>query len=295
MEAAKKLVNLSFQEGLSYAIITPNMNNTLLAILATLSYLASGLIIGLRLFGNPLKRPLPRQGGIVLGLVGVALHSMVLYQTLFTETGLNLGIFNAASLAAWIIVLALMLSAISKPVENLGIVLLPLAAIALITELAFPTTYIFDPASPWGLRIHAIVSLMAYSLFTMAAVQAGLLAIQDRHLHNRHPGGFVRALPPLQTMEALLFEMISIGFVLLSIGLLSGFMFLENMFAQHLVHKTILSIASWLVFSTLLWGRFQFGWRGRIAIRWTLSGFVVLMLAYFGSKAVVELVLINGS
>jgi len=267
------------------------MNNTLIAILAILSYLASGLIIGLRLFGNHFELRLPRLGGITLGLAGVALHSVVLYHTLFTDNGLNLGIFNAASLAAWIVVLALMLSAISKPVENLGIVLLPLAAIALILELTFPTTYIFDPTASWGLRIHAIISLMAYSLFTMAAVQAGLLAIQDRHLHNKHPGGFVRALPPLQTMEALLFEMIIIGFILLSIGLLSGFMFLENMFAQHLAHKTILSIASWLVFGTLLWGRFRFGWRGRTAIRWTLSGFVVLMLAYFGSKAVVELVL----
>jgi len=291
MQAAKKSVKLPFQNSLSYAIITPNMNNTLIAILAAASYLASGLIIGLRLFGNNFELRLPRQSGIALGLAGVALHSLVLYQTLFTDSGLNLGLFNAASLAAWIIVLTLMLSAISKPVENLGIMLLPLSAVALILELIFPTTYIFDPASPWGLRVHAVVSLMAYSLFTMAAVQAGLLAIQDRHLHNRHPGGFVRALPPLQTMEALLFEMIIIGFILLSIGLLSGFMFLENMFSQHLAHKTVLSIASWLVFSTLLWGRFRFGWRGRTAIRWTLSGFVALMLAYFGSKAVVELVL----
>ncbi len=269
------------------------MNNALIAILATLSYLGSALVIGLRLFGRRSqgKPRLPRQSGIALGLAGVALHTLLLYQTLFTDSGLNLGIFNAASLSAWIIVLTLMLSAISKPIENLGIVLLPLAAIALVLELAIPTTYIFDPDAPWGLRIHAIVSLMAYSLFTMAAVQAGLLAIQDQHLHNRHPGGFIRALPPLQTMEALLFEMIITGFVLLSIGLLSGFIFLENMFTQHLAHKTLLSIASWLVFSTLLWGRFQFGWRGRIAIRWTLAGFVALMLAYFGSKAVVELVL----
>jgi len=267
------------------------MNNTLITSLSTLSYLASSLIIALRLFGGSTQWHPSRQIGIALGLIGVTLHSAVLYHTIFTDNGLNLGVFNAASLAAWIIILALMLSAISKPVENLGIILLPLAAVALILELVFPSNYIFDPSSPWGLRIHAIVSLLAYSLFAMAAVQAGLLAVQDRHLHNRHPGGFIRALPPLQTMETLLFEMIIIGFVLLSMGLLSGFMFLENMFTQHLAHKTILSIASWLVFGTLLWGRFQFGWRGRTAIKWTLSGFVVLMLAYFGSKVVVELIL----
>ena len=267
------------------------MNSTFIAILAAVCYLASGLIIGLRLFGDHFKWHPPRKGGIALGIMGVMLHTLVLSQTIITENGLNLGIFNAASLAAWIIVLALMLSSITKPVENLGIVLLPIAAVALILELAYPSSHLFDPASPWGLRVHAVVSLMAYSLFTMAAVQAGLLAIQDRHLRNRHPGGFVRALPPLQTMESLLFEMITIGFILLSIGLLSGFMFLENMFAQHLVHKTVLSIISWLVFGILLWGRFRFGWRGRTAIRWTLSGFLVLALAYFGSKFVMELVL----
>jgi len=268
-----------------------NMNTIIFAILAGACYLASGLIIGIRLFGDRLTWQPTRWGGIALGLAGIALHSVVLYQTMITDSGLNLGIFSAASLAAWIIILALMLSATSKPVENLGIVLLPLAALAIALELIFPSNQIFGASAPWGLRLHAVVSLLAYSLFTMAAVQAVLLAIQDRHLHNRHPGGFIRALPPLQTMEILLFEMIIIGFILLSIGLFSGFMFLENMFAQHLVHKTILSIASWLVFSILLWGRYQFGWRGRTAIRWTLSGFAVLALAYFGSKAVVELVL----
>ena len=283
--------NSTFQKGASYAIIVPNMNTTFIAILAAACYLAGGFIIGLRLFGNHFKWHPPRKGGIALGLAGVALHTLVLSQTIITDNGLNLGIFNAASLAAWIIVLALMLSAISKPVENLGIVLLPLAAVALVLELAYPSSRMFDPSSAWGLRVHAVISLMAYSLFSMAAVQAGLLAIQDRHLRNRHPGGFIRALPPLQTMESLLFEMITIGFILLSIGLLSGFMFLENMFAQHLAHKTILSMVSWLVFGILLWGRFRFGWRGRTAIRWTLSGFVVLMLAYFGSKVVIELIL----
>jgi ABC-type uncharacterized transport system permease subunit len=101
----------------------------------------------------------------------------------------------------------------------------------------------------------------------------------------------VRALPPLQTMESLLFEMIAVGFVLLSLALLSGFSFLEDMFAQRQVHKTVLSIIAWFVFGTLLWGRYRFGWRGQKALIWTLSGFVVLMLAYFGSKVVIELIL----
>jgi ABC-type uncharacterized transport system permease subunit len=117
------------------------------------------------------------------------------------------------------------------------------------------------------------------------------LAVQDNHLRQRQPGGFVRGLPPLQTMESLLFEMIAAGFVLLTFALLSGFAFLQNMFAQHLVHKTVLSTIAWLVFGGLLLGRYRYGWRGRTAITWTLSGFVLLILAYFGSKAVLQLVL----
>jgi ABC-type uncharacterized transport system permease subunit len=133
--------------------------------------------------------------------------------------------------------------------------------------------------------------MLAYSLLTLASAQALLLAVQDNHLRRHHPGGFIRALPPLQTMESLLFEMISLGFVLLSVALGTGFAYLDDMFAQHLVHKTVLSIVAWIAFAVLLWGRYRFGWRGRTAIRWTLIGFAVLMLAYFGSKAVLELIL----
>jgi ABC-type uncharacterized transport system permease subunit len=187
-----------------------------------------------------------------------------------------------------------MLSSLSKPVENLGIVLLPLAMLAIVFEIRFNAAHFLPAHVGWALRIHVLISLLAYSLLSMASVQAILLAIQDHHLRHRHPGGFIRALPPLQTMEALLFEMIGAGFVLLTLALISGFAFLQDMFAQHLVHKTLLSILAWLVFGSLLWGRFRFGWRGQKALIWTLVGFVVLMLAYFGSKFVIELVLKAG-
>ncbi len=224
-------------------------------------------------------------------MAGVALHALLLYQSMNSEGGLNFNIFGASSLIAWTIILLLMLSALTKPVENLGIILLPLAALTIALDMHFPADHILAADSPWGLRIHVLISLLAYSLLAMASAQAILLAIQDYHLRHRHPGGFIRALPPLQTMEALLFEMIGLGFILLTVALLSGFLFLEDLFAQHLAHKTILSIAAWLVFGTLLWGRHRSGWRGQKALTWTLAGFVVLMLAYFGSKFVLEIVL----
>jgi ABC-type uncharacterized transport system permease subunit len=269
------------------------MNVSLFALLAVLWYVAAGFLIGLRLFRRDTGWVPQRLVGILAGLIGLALHAVYLFQHTVTDTGLNLAFFNAVSLIAWTIGLVLMLSSLTKPVENLGIFFLPVAALTIILALRYPSVRLLSQPAAWGLNIHVIISILAYSLLSLASVQAVLLAIQDQHLRNRHPGGFIRALPPLQTMEALLFEMIGVGFFLLSLSLVSGFMFLEDMFAQRLVHKTVLSLASWVVFGTLLWGRYRFGWRGRTAIIWTLSGFVVLMLAYFGSKAVIELVLKN--
>ncbi len=136
-----------------------------------------------------------------------------------------------------------------------------------------------------------MASITAYSLLTIAALQAIMLYIQDVQIHNKHPGGFVRALPPLETMERLLFRLLTLGFIVLSVSLISGGFYINNLFEQHLVHKFVLSVSAWILFGTLLWGRWRFGWRGRIAIRWTLTGFILLLLAYFGSKIVIELIL----
>lgn len=267
------------------------MSASLLAFSAAALYIGGGFSTGLRLFGSQDSWRPPRHLGITLGFIALALHAAMLYQELFALGGLNLSFFNAVSLAAWTMAGLLLISALSKPVENLAILALPIAAITVLLDLRFPGNRLLGDDAGWELRLHVLTSMLAYSLLTLASAQAILLAIQDKHLRHHHPGGFIRSLPPLQTMESLLFEMIGVGFVLLSISLVTGFVYLEDMFAQHLVHKTVLSLAAWITFGWLLWGRFRFGWRGRKAIRWTLIGFVVLMLAYFGSKAVLELVL----
>jgi len=118
-----------------------------------------------------------------------------------------------------------------------------------------------------------------------------LLAYQDRSIRQHHPGGFIRFLPPLHDMEILLFQFLGFGFVCLSVSLLTGFFYLDDIFSQRLVHKTVLSIAGWVILGVLLFGRLRFGWRGTIAIRWTLVAFVFLMLAFFGSKLVLEFIL----
>ncbi len=223
--------------------------------------------------------------------IAIVLHTVVLFQRIITPDGLNLQFFNALSIVALLVATILFGATVRHPLENLAIMVLPATALSLIVDQTIQQNAVIAAAADSALQIHILISLLAFSLLSIAVLQALLLAIQDRHLHNHHPGGLIRALPPLQLMENLLFQLISVGFLLLSVALLSGFFFLEDIFAQHLVHKTILSSVAWLIFATLLWGRWQFGWRGRTAIRWTLGGGIVLLFAYFGSKLVLELIL----
>ncbi len=270
------------------------MNATGFALPAILLYLLTTLALVMRLGGCGSRLCASRKLVLLPGIGAVVLHALALYPVLVTEQGINLGFFNAASLVALLTATLLLLTAAWQPVEWLGIPLLPVAATTLGLAVLYPGRHPVNPSS-WQLDVHILFSVLAYSLFVLAAGQAILLAIQEHYLHNRKPGGFIRALPPLQVMEQLLFQMIGVGFALLSLALLSGFFFLEDIFAQHLVHKTLLSIAGWVIFGVLLWGRWRFGWRGRTAIRWTLSGFALLALAYFGSKLVLELILGGGA
>ncbi len=270
------------------------MQNLAIGLTAVLLYLVTGGLIGLRLSRGNAAANWPKSWLVGLGIVAILLHSLLLHQQIIVPTGMNLGFFNALSLASWLVALVLVLSAMVQPVENLGIVVLPVAAATIVLAVMFPSDHIIADTHR-ALEAHITLSILAYALLAMAAVQAALLAVQDHHLHNRRPGGFVRALPPLTTMETLLFQMIGGGFVALSFALLSGMLFLDDIFAQQLVHKTVLSIAAWAVFGVLLWGRWRHGWRGRTAIRWTLSGFAALVLSYFGSKLVLELILQRGA
>lgn len=260
-------------------------------LLAIVLYLlASGLLL-LKLMRGVPDAGCQRSQSLLLGLAAAFIHASLLYPAIVTPGGLNLGIFYAASLVAMTTALLLLLASFVEPVENLGIPVFTVAALCIGLTIIFPDPYIITNATTWQLDSHILASLLAYSILGLAVLQSLLLAIQDSHLRNRTPGGFIRALPPLQTMESLLFQMIATGFTLLTLALVTGILFLEDIFSQHLVHKTTLSIIAWIVFAILLWGHWRFGWRGRVAIRWTIGGFVFLMLAYFGSKFVLELII----
>ena len=135
----------------------------------------------------------------------------------------------------------------------------------------------------WTIQLHVGLSLLAAGCLTLAAAQAVTVALQDRLLRDSTRGRLLQALPPLQTMEQVLFVLIAVGFFLLSLSLLSGLMFVGDLMAPRLAQITMLSVTAWAIFGALLWGRWRRGWRGRTAIRWTLSGYAVLIVVLAAS------------
>ncbi|MBI4005104.1 MAG: cytochrome c biogenesis protein CcsA, partial [Gammaproteobacteria bacterium] len=236
-----------------------------ISIVAIIFYLLATVRLGSSLFytDDGTKRPHKSQF-LVLGFIALLLHSLVLYQNINIIGGLNLGFYNALSLMSWGVSLMVLLAALTKPLENLAIVIFPLTALALLLEIIFQSSRILPDTAPMGLRLHVLLSICAYSLLTIAALQAALLALQDRQISTKRPANIMQ-LPPMQIMEDLLIQIIAIGFFMLSLSLATGLMFLHDIFAQHLAHKAVFSILAWIIFGILLWGRWTQGWRGKKA------------------------------
>ena len=265
---------------------------TTLSIFSLACYLGSAIALSRPFLLTDKTLPIASHRGMAgaLVIIGLVSHSLLLRTQLFSDSGLNLTISNVGSLISLVAIVTLVLVSIARPFENLGLAVLPLAMLAILSAWLMPGTPVSGrPATPTQ-TAHIIVSLLAYSFLFLAALQSLLLLFQERQLRQHQPGGYVRALPPMETMESLMFLMIFSGFSLLTLTLVSGVLFSEAVFGKPLqfTHHTVLSIAAWFVFGILLLGHWKLGWRGRTAIRWTLIGFVLLVLAYFGSKFVFE-------
>lgn len=264
--------------------MTPTIS---LIISVSLYAIATGLLLKQWLSVGKNQSSLP----LYVAAAAVLFHAIGGYPTIFTQQGIDLGFFSALLFTNWLMVVLLVTASFSLPIGCLGLLVYPFAILTIVLRLTSEQQHILTQTLSTGLEAHILISVLAYSLLSIAVTQAILLAIQDKYLHNKHPAGFLRTLPSLETMEILLFRLIGLGVIALTFSLLSGFIYLENMFAQHIVHKTILSIIAWIIFVVLLWGHARFGWRGKVAIKWSISGFTLLMLAYFGSKFVLELIL----
>src|SRR3569623_1363993 len=250
--------------------------------------LASGLLAW-PLFGRGTAKPSPawQRPALAVAMLAVLAHAGVLLG--MHRGALDLHFFAALSLVACVVSALTLFVNLSRPVAALGVVVFPLAALFVLFDVfAKPTVPV---AMDWQIKLHVSLGLVAFGVLSIAAVLAIGLAGQERGLRHRQFGPWLRALPPLTLTETLLFRIIAAGFALLTLTLVTGALFVDNLFGQHLVHKTVLSIIAWLVFGVLLYGRWRFGWRGRRAVNLTLIGMAVLVLAFFGSKFVLELVL----
>lgn len=266
------------------------MDLMLPSICAIVLYLSATVYKGLSISN---KQQNPRQiTGIILISLAIAAHAFNVYSIIVTDEGINLGFFKVSSLI-FLFISCIALTALirGKPIDTLVVVLLPMAALSVVVSVAAPSPYQAKTTFDIGLLSHILFSILSYSVLFIASIQAVWLAVHERQLRRKYLAGLFEWLPPLQTMEELLFEMLWLGILLLSASILTGALFLDDIFAQHLVHKTVFSLAAWVIFAILLWGRHRLGWRSKTAVKWTLGGFVTLMLGYFGSKLVLELVL----
>lgn len=271
------------------------MLTILLHLFAALLYGALGLWFWRTCIVEPGAQPRKCMTGaerLVL-LVALVLHGLALHGSMFPGEDMRFGFGLAVSLIVWLAVCFYWIETFYARLDGLHVMVLPAGVVGSLLPLIVSGPHVLINAASPAFRAHFIVAMLAYSLFTLAALHALLMAVAERQLHSGRISRTVARLPPLLTMETLLFRLISIAFVLLTLTLASGIVFSETLFGQpfRFDHKTVFAITSWLLFGALLFGRRVWGWRGRVALRWTLAGFIALMLAYMGSRFVVEVLL----
>jgi ABC-type uncharacterized transport system permease subunit len=257
--------------------------------------------VGAETVASPRTAPrLPRALSGWLLPVAIAAHAGLALSSIARPEGLDLSITNALSVVAWLSAALAWGSGLLSTLPAVGTIVLPVAGVASLLPLLavalpeqFGNPHRFSYNSGLLATTHVAVALVAYAMFVIAAVEALILMGLERRLHRRMPDSGAADLPPLLTLERFLFRLIGAGFVLLTLTLASGMLFSEQVFGRAVTftHKSVFSLLGWLTYGALLWGRWRYGWRGRIALRWILAGTVLLFLAYLGYKIVLEVVL----
>jgi len=226
----------------------------------------------------------------VLSGLALVCHLSLLYGLIWTNNGINLGLFNAIAVMTAVNVLLILLGGWYRPLEKLALILFPLAALSILPAAFLASNRLLPDSMSVALILHIALSMVAYAVLALALVQALFTSLQDYWLRRkklRH----LSYLPPLKGMEILYFQLTGLGLLLLSISLLSGLAFMENVQTQHLLHKMVLSSLAWLLFVLLLFKHWRLGRRVRQSLWLHLSAFLILSLGYFGSKLVLEFIL----
>ena len=232
-------------------------------------------------------------GERALLLAALLVHGAGLYGEIFDANVMRFGFAIALSFTLWLAITFYWVESLYARLEGLLAIGLPAAAITAVLPVLIPENHILMNAGSTAFRLHFLVAMLAYSLFTLAALHALLMSALKKNLHRGRLSPLLSGLPALLPMEALLFRLIHIAFGLLTLTLISGIAFSETLFGKALTfnHKTVFAILSWVIFAVLLLGRHLRGWRGRTALLWTQAGFIALLLAYVGTRFVYEVVL----
>lgn len=260
------------------------------ALICSIFYIVAALFVTVQLVA-PNSSKLLNNSFIAVITLALASHGYWLYQHIFTLGGQNLPILNVLSLVTFIISL---LSTLASKRFNTGILLPVIYSFTVLNLIAvsyLPSHFVTHLETHPQVGTHIILALLAYSILTIASLFALQLAYLDYRLKNRKLPLTKINMPPLMTLEKSLFQIIFIGFILLSCTLLTGLFFVDDMFAQGKAHKAILSMIAWLIYAILLWGHFSRGWRGRFTVYITIIASSLLTLAYFGSRLVREIIL----
>lgn len=237
-----------------------------------------------------------RLEGVLLP-VALVLHGMLVYSGVLTDEGLNLGVSNSISLIVWLTVAIYWLASLAVPgLASIQGLWAPIALGAVVLQALMPSHYLVHYGGDPLFTLHFAIAMLAYSLFIVATMHAVVMLAEVKWLHRGVMPPFLGSLPPLLEMEALLFRILFAAFVLLTLTVVTGIFFTEQLFHQpfRFNHKTVLGLLSWVIYGSLLAGRYFRGWRGKLAVYWTIGGFVALLLAYIGAKFVLEIILHRG-
>jgi len=263
----------------------------LLPLIAVACYLFGALGLGLSAYWGDAHHGRGRRiAAVLIAAIGVAVHVAALLEERRLDPDAALSLGDTLALVALVIAVTSIAMALRPRLRGVAALLLGIAA---VLEAAFSEgAREFTVGRPgWELAFHVAMATTAFAFLTIGAVLAIAQVVVDRRLRSRRPLGWLKILTPVESVESGCFQSILIGFSVLTLALVTGAFFVEDLLAQHLVHKVVLAMVAWVVFGILLLGRWRMGWRGRQALRWTLAGYVLLGLSYFGSKLILENVL----
>ncbi|MEM7357956.1 MAG: cytochrome c biogenesis protein CcsA [Pseudomonadota bacterium] len=225
-----------------------------------------------------------------IALAAAASHLLYAYRIGLSDGGINFSLSTMSAIVSGMLMVVYLLACLAMPIKRLGLIVFPLTALSVLFSAVWASEENYLRHYGPAFSAHVLVALLAYSLLAIASIQALLYVYQEKQLKTRPVPAWLRALPPLQTMEDLLFRLIIAGFALLSLTLLTGALFSQQIFGQpfEFNHHTVFALLGWMVFATLLVKRFREGLRGSQAVIWTLAGFILIQLGYFGTKIVSE-------